>query len=628
MYTCTTDSCWGRLGVAILLTISLLLAGCATPIGVRKVVPRDSYADSLASPLTNGVASNAATIILRRFDLVDEFKSEPAAVIRQLHAGALNDDRNDILYALAELSYLYGERLQKSDDSADAYRAPGYFLLAASYAYLFLFDDRTQALPDLFDIRTRTAYDLYNVALWRGMATDRDGVIRLKKGVRKLPIGSLDITLDLSSFPFDLQAFSHFEPVDNYTIRGISIRNRTKGVGSALIGIKKASPGAVSTQPVPLTMFLELKGSLAQLTEGKATASLQLYSPFDENTLEVGGRHLPLETDTTTPLAYGLERSRVWDLGLGAFFGKEFLTTPNGLHLIQPYQPGRIPVVFVHGTFSNPAWWAEMFNTLYADPVLRQRYQFWFFLYNSSAPVLISAADLRDAIRNKVTELDPASTDRALQEMVVVGHSQGGLLTKLTVVDTDERLTEALTGKRLDELGLSENMQAEFAHYLRVEPVVEVKRVIFISTPHRGSILSKNWVRTLLQKIVTLPVKIVETTLSLKEFLTDDAKRLMGSGQVSTSIDGMSPDSPVLKALADTPLAPGVTGHSIIAVKGDDQPPEGDDGVVAYTSAHLDGMASEFIVRSGHSCQSHPFTIEEVRRILLEHLGGLQHFGG
>ena len=88
-------------------------------------------------------------------------------------------------------------------------------------------------------------------------------------------------------------------------------------------------------------------------------------------------------------MAYGLESSKIWDFGLGAFLGKEFLNVPNGLYLAQPYQPGRIPVVFVHGTFSNPAWWAEMFNTLYADPMLRQKYQFWYFLYNSSAPILV-----------------------------------------------------------------------------------------------------------------------------------------------------------------------------------------------------------------------------------------------
>lgn len=153
-----------------------------------------------------------------------------------------------------------------------------------------------------------------------------------------------------------------------------------------------------------------------------------------------------------------------------------------------------------------------------------------------------------------------------------------------------------------------------------VEPVPEVKRVVFISTPHRGSILSKQYVRTLIKKLVTLPARIIHTTLSLQDYFTDHVKRMIGRGKVPTSIDGMSQDNPVLKTLADTPLAAGVTGHSIIAIKGDDEPPAGDDGVVAYTSAHLDGMQSEFIVRSGHSCQEHPFTIEEVRRILLEHL--------
>jgi hypothetical protein len=82
----------------------------------------------------------------------------------------------------------------------------------------------------------------------------------------------------------------------------------------------------------------------------------------------------------------------------------------------------------------------------------------------------------------------------------------------------------------------------------------------------------------------------------------------------------MSPKSPVLRRLADTPLAPGVHAHSIIPVLGDDVPPQGKDGVVAYTSAHLDGVASEYVVRDGHSCQGNPLVIEEARRILLEHL--------
>ena len=63
-----------------------------------------------------------------------------------------------------------------------------------------------------------------------------------------------------------------------------------------------------------------------------------------------------------------------------------------------------------------------------------------------------------------------------------------------------------------------------------------------------------------------------------------------------------------------------VPAHSIIAVAGDGPKEEGDDGVVAYKSAHIDEAESEFVVRWNHSCQGQPEVIEEVRRILFEHL--------
>ena len=604
-----------------LLLATILLAGCATPIGIRQVAPRESYRESLANPLTEGVTSNATNIVLRRYDLVQKHKRNPAGVIEYLHDKALHDERRDILYALAELSYLYGEHLEKSLDSADLALASDYFLLAAVYAYHFLLDERSEPPPNVFDPRARTACDLYNFSLWRGMATGKAGALDLVSGLRKLPVGTLGITLDLTRFPWKIEEFERFEPVDKYVIRGVSIRNRTKGVGSALIGVKKANQESPFPQAAPVTMFLRINSDLAQLTDGTATASLEVYSAYEENFLEIDGRRPPLETDTTTPMAYVLETSRIWDFGMGAFLGKEFQSIPNGLYQSQPYQPGRIPVVFVHGTFSNPAWWVEMFNTLRADPILQKKFQFWYFLYNSNAPIVISAADLRDSLRDKIVQLDPAGKDPALREMVVVGHSQGGLLTKLTAVDTGDSLVRALTGKDLEALELPEEQEAAARRLLKVEPVPEVTRVVFISTPHRGSVLSKKYVRALVKKIVTLPARIIKTPLTLHQYFTDDVKRLMGSDTVPTSIDGMSPDNPVLTALADTPLATGVVGHSIIAIKGKDQPPSGDDGVVAYTSAHLDGMQSELIVRSGHSCQGHPFTIEEIRRILFEHLG-------
>lgn len=82
----------------------------------------------------------------------------------------------------------------------------------------------------------------------------------------------------------------------------------------------------------------------------------------------------------------------------------------------------------------------------------------------------------------------------------------------------------------------------------------------------------------------------------------------------------MTRGHPFLVTLDQRPIAPGVHAHSIIAVRTDGPVEEGNDGVVEYRSAHLDGVDSEKVVHSGHSAQSNPQTLGEVGRILLEHL--------
>jgi pimeloyl-ACP methyl ester carboxylesterase len=296
---------------------------------------------------------------------------------------------------------------------------------------------------------------------------------------------------------------------------------------------------------------------------------------------------------------------------------------PTDVYLTQPYRPGMVPVVFVHGTFSSPVWWAEMANTLAADPLLRQRCQLWFFIYNSGNPTAYSAVRLRDALRAKVQELDPQGRDAALQQMVVIGHSQGGLLTKLTATDTGDKLLQAvLKTNRTDGLGIPEKEMNLLRQYTVYDALPFVTRVVFISTPHRGSYVAGSFVRRLARRLVTLPSTVMKRTSELsglREKL-NLPKELRGT---PTSLDSMSPNNRLLLTIADIPLAPGIKGHSIIAVQGNGDYHHGKDGLVAYESAHVDYVESEFIVRSFHSCQDKPPTIEEVRRILHEHLAAL-----
>jgi hypothetical protein len=202
--------------------------------------------------------------------------------------------------------------------------------------------------------------------------------------------------------------------------------------------------------------------------------------------------------------------------------------------------------------------------------------------------------------------------------MVVIGHSQGGLLTKLTATDTGEALWQRSVTNRPLWFKLSEEQRAFLKQYVEFEHLPFVKRVVFIATPHRGSYLAGNFVRKLAYKFVKLPGKLVKTATELS-----GTARLLGMEptiRVPTSLDSMSTKNDTLLALADIPLAPGIKGHSIIAVQGTGDYHQGKDGLVAYPSAHVDYVESEFIVRSFHSCQDNPATIEEVRRILLKHL--------
>jgi pimeloyl-ACP methyl ester carboxylesterase len=160
------------------------------------------------------------------------------------------------------------------------------------------------------------------------------------------------------------------------------------------------------------------------------------------------------------------------------------------LAFLRPWRPGRIPLVLVHGTASSPARWAELVNELENDPRIWNAYQIWLFFYNTGNPVPLSGALLRESLVAARNELDPQGRDPALQRMVVIGHSQGGLLTKLTAVDTGDRLWQNISDEPFDSVRMSDATRDLLRRALFVEHLPFVKRVVFVSTPHRGSFLN------------------------------------------------------------------------------------------------------------------------------------------
>jgi hypothetical protein len=201
---------------------------------------------------------------------------------------------------------------------------------------------------------------------------------------------------------------------------------------------------------------------------------------------------------------------------------------------------------------------------------------------------------------------------------VVIGHSQGGLLTKLTAIDSGTRFWDNISQKPFDKLDVSPETRELLQRSVFYTPLPFVKRVIFISTPHRGALMAGNWLGRIAAGLVTLPATMVRQ-LGEAATTSGDEKLIAVLRRPPTAIDNMNPRHVAIRTLASIQVDPNIPAHSIIAVEGDGPKETGDDGVVAYRSAHIDEAESEVVVRWNHSVQGQPAAVEEVRRILLEH---------
>jgi pimeloyl-ACP methyl ester carboxylesterase len=555
-------------------------------------------------------------IELRRYDLLRVWKDGPEADLERLHELALRQGLPPAaLFALAELSFLHAE----NDHD------PGRYAASALYAWAFLFPEEQRPPLDPLDPRGRVAADLYNRALASAFRREAGGAVVPREGGLDLPFGHYAADLgpppDLGGY-----AIEKLWPVAELELRGFRNRYRRPGIGAPLAAKLVPTPKSAA-QPVPiaatnrtpLTAVAIVESPLAQIRSGQVRGRFELLPALDVDTVEIAGRPVPLEAEPTAALAAGLTESRFWRQELEAFLG-DLLGVPGstGISSVRPYRAERIPIVFVHGTASSPGRWADMANDLIADSRLRHRFEFWFFRYDSGQPIPYSAWQLREALAQAAERADPGGGNPCLRDMVVMGHSQGGLLTKMTVIDSGDTFWRGISDTPLEQTSLSDKSKALLRGVVFVKPLPFVRRVIFLATPHRGSDLaSPQIVRRLAQRLVRLPSDVVRVGADLA---TLGPAGTLASGRMSTSIDNMSPGHRFIRALARIPVSPDVTAHSIISVK-DDKPLErAGDGVVKYESAHIEGVESELVVRSPHSgMQAAPATVEEVRRILLEH---------
>ena len=611
-------------GIVFITAVAFLCfaAGCATPIGVNHVDRRVAYQSLTTNVLSTERISSFSARVLIDSNLYQEFEDNPQKALADLHSGLAPKGDEDRIFALAELSFLHG--LNSGERS--------YYLAAAVYAYAFVLPGQRGTRPQGIDPRLRWAVDLYNQSLTQAAKSDEGAYAIPMGGKFKLPFGELTVTFNERDLIWSGFRMKDFVPAADVEVRGLRNRYRTPGIGAALAASIEPLEGAAGKQSmripprlkIPVTAFLRLDDPRAALASGKLHGKLEFYTPDSTRTLKIEGVDVPIEYETTSALALSLEGAPVWDFEIAGFRSGDFTiggaNLQEGLFMLHPHKTGRTPVVLVHGTASSPARWAELINELENDPHFWENYEIWLFMYNTGNPIAYSAMLLRDVLIKVVKELDPDGKEPRLRQMVVMGHSQGGLLTKMTVIDSGMQLWPFSVPA--DELDLDVETRDLLTNSLLLKPLPFVRRVIFIATPHRGSYQALGILGRLGSWLVNLPGRFTKLSVAL---LTLQQKGfLLGpmSG-IPTSVDNMNPNNRFILGLSAIPIADGVIAHSIVGVEGGGPPADGGDGVVKYSSAHIDGVASEKIVHSGHSMQGNPETIQEVKRILVEHAGTL-----
>jgi hypothetical protein len=617
----------------LLCCCACLSLGCAS---TQFLSVRRSPKSPLAGPLQlfsyqGPQPSDRTQQILRRYALRDVQEENPALVLQRLNEELNREPAPEKVYSFAELSFIAAKRAENGGHDGEAI---DHYAAAVANAYWYLFSPGFDRVRNPYDPQFRSVCDLYNGSL--------EGALRIAKKRSTLKPGqSQIITTGKQKYqmnivvrgPWRAEDIERLEFVSDFEIEG-GLKNQyhTYGLGVPLIAVRKpqSNPQNPATKYYPpglsfaTTAFLRVMPPAEHQSQTEVRQCvLELHDPLASNDIMVNGRVTPLETDLTVPLGYFLDSPefKERDISTLGLLNPDKTQGLKGLFMLEPYDPQRIPVVMVHGLWSSPITWMEMFNDLRAYPEIREKYQFWFFLYPTGQPFWESSAQLRETLAEVQRDLNPHQNNLAFNQMVLVGHSMGGLVSYMQSLESGEDFWRVLSDKSFQELKGDAATREKLARMVYFHPNPAVKCVVTIGTPHHGSDFATDTARWAGRALITLPEMMVQFTNTVAREnpgLFRDTALLT----TSTSIDSLSPSSPIFQALNRAQRAPGVAYYNVIGLL-----PESftnsfsgkGDGVVAYKNAQL-ADAKEITVTSDHvSVHRNPECTLHVRRILLEH---------
>lgn len=622
-----------------LLLASLLLTGCAG-VKTASVSTSDYVSLRRGDVLTTGHLSADSLAALQVLGLdATNCRKEPAVCHDELsnNPGLMDEQRTA---TLAELWLQQALDLHAPEQSNDRLHA---YLQTARHAYAYLFFTERFASERALEDRQTRVRDYYNYAV-------QEAVTRLFADNRQALQDSLDrfgnfsartgnweISGKLNNFRLsrERQLPRQLIPAASLTFKGLRNQYRRDGVGAELVAVmakrvvtSQSSAQAYSETPFPaLTLVLRFPGD--SLEEVLATNAVRLmgFDPYRQDHVTLAGQYVPLAANYTSGYGLWLARSGFANQSLLTLIGRGDILEQPHVYLMQPYDPRRRIIVLLHGLASSPEAWINVANEILGDESLRQNYQIWQVYYPTNAPIAVNHSMIRDALQETLQELDPHSRHTATRDLVLIGHSMGGVLARLMVSSSGDLLWDNVVKRYQLKGQRKERVRDALKPYAWFRPMPQVQRAIFIAAPHRGTPVAEYRLVRWTANLIKLPFSVLGRMTEVAHLLVDPTSANTAPlNRGFTSIDNLSDRDPFIRATAGLPIADGLPYHSIIGHDNLKIPlQESSDGVVPYQSARLPGARSEKVVHSWHSVQETPAAILEIRRILHEHLQPAPH---
>ena len=511
---------------------------------------------------------------------------------------------------------LYAEAA-RSEEKGMACCVDQYFELAAQTASLF---NPFQPAGRSYELHRTALIKIVECGTRFSRLDPRHGLVVVRHNKQVL------IPIHHHGFVWETEDFERLTPVPNYTSRSLRNIYREPGLGVPLLVTSnrpRQNPFLNKNVVFPATLVFRVdetdgeESSSGEQTEVDRYA-LELYDPYRFDLADIGGPPTRLAKDLSSPFAYRLRDYK------GNFI-TEFLTPgategESRLYTIEPYQQGKIPIVLVHGLLSDRFTWLEMINELYATKGFHEHFQIWNFEYPTGQPFFTSATVLRIKLEEARRAFDPNGCDAKLSEMILVGHSMGGLIAKMQVTYSGDDLWGSVARVPIEWLTISPSMKEKLVSAFFFDPSPHISRLVFIGTPHRGSTYARRPIGRLASSLVSPPE---ERQRSHRELIDRNpgAFRSEVSQRIPSSIDMLEPSSELLQTIDKLPIAPNVKLHSIIGNSRWTLGNGPSDGIVPVESArHAKAISERKIFETHSKLHKHQDAVCELIAILNQHV--------